>query len=93
MSSVYSIRNEDLEKVRVAMSKKSEKTFKQRELRKKSLHEEIFFFGAGEEREGVWRAQVDQGAVNAGNEARPHTETSVYVRYAVIVRQAQSETK
>ena len=44
-----------------------------------------FWFIGDDVRDGLWASEIEDAAERLGNECRPHMETSVYIRYAVIV--------
>jgi hypothetical protein len=43
--------------------------------------------------EGLWVRKVEDAAEILGNESRPYSETSVYVRYAAIVKKITAVTE
>ena len=45
----------------------------------------MWYDDAKQEKEMVRNRKVEEAAERTGNESRPQTETSVYVRYAVVI--------
>jgi hypothetical protein len=77
---VYSITDEDLDYVRKRLSGTEEdESFEE-------SHEEILFLdGESGSCEGLWETEIEQEIEYTGNESQPHSEHSVYVRYAAIL--------
>jgi hypothetical protein len=46
----------------------------------------LFVDGVKKNKTGIWGKAVKDAAENLGNHSRPHSETSVYVRYAAILK-------
>ena len=85
---VYSITDEDLDYVRKRLSGTEE------EERFKELHEEILFLdGESGSCEGLWKMEIEQEIEYTGNESQPHSEKSVYVRYAAILRSTEAASQ
>jgi hypothetical protein len=80
-SGVYSITDEALEYVRKRLSGTGDEE-RFRESRKKI----VFLDGEAGKDNGLWEREVEQELEYTGNESQPHSENSVYVRYAAIVR-------
>jgi hypothetical protein len=49
--------------------------------------------GLAEKRTGLWSSCVEDAAENLGNESRPYSEQSVYVRYAIVVEPSNLEVR
>ena len=48
------------------------------------------YMAGGLDGHGLWKSEVEERSEYTGNESRPHSEQSVYVRYAAIVRPKSS---
>ena len=83
-SGVYSITDEALDYVRKRLSGigKEEKFGE-------SSKEIVFLDGEAGKCEGLWDITVEQEIEYTGNESQPHSENSVYVRYAAIVQRTE----
>ena len=79
-SMVYSLTEEALEFVR-----KCQEQNQVEEQYTESNTDLVFLDGHGREREGLWDKEEQAQIEYTGNESQPHSENSVYVRYAAIV--------
>ena len=98
-SSVYSLTNDSLKIVRSKLENSFPSIFKNssdidyydelgntpNKRQKNDVSNELLFIdGIKNNNSGVWEEHEERGG-NLGNESRPYSETSVYVRYAAIV--------
>ena len=51
----------------------------------------MFIDGVRRNKSGLWISQIDEAAENLGNESRPHSEDSVYVRYAAVIKASEAK--
>lgn len=87
-SSVYSITDEALEYVRQRLTgTAAEENFAG------SSKEIVFLDGETKNDEGLWDFVTQQEIEYTGNESQPHSENSVYVRYAAIVQPADTASQ
>jgi hypothetical protein len=49
--------------------------------------------GGPDKRAGFWSSRVEDAAESLGNESRPYSEQSIYVRYAIIVEPSNLEVR
>jgi hypothetical protein len=85
-SQVYSITDGALDYVRRRLS--GEKP----EFPENLSEDTLFLDGQKCRGEGLWETEEQQASEWTGNESQPHSETSVYVRYAAIVHRKVAES-
>ena len=94
-SSVYYLTDDALDVVRQKLRGKSSPPAKRRRKSQKSLENSqeniVFIDGVRMNKSGLWVSQIDEAAENLGNESRPHSEDSVYVRYAAVIKASEAE--
>ena len=79
-SKVYSLTEEALDFVRQSLQGDDVK-----ELYTESTTDLMFLDGHDDKRKGLWDKVEEEAIEYTGNESQPHSENSVYVRYAAIV--------
>jgi hypothetical protein len=87
-SGVYSITDEALDYVRKRLSGIGEE-----EKFGESSKEIVFLGGEAKKHEGLWDMNEEEECDYTGNASRPHSEDSVYVRYAAILQRAEAASK
>ena len=95
-SSVYYLTDDALDMMRRKLRDKSSAPARHRRKSRKILKENsqeniVFIDGVRVNKSGLWMSQVDEAAENLGNESLPHSEDSVYVRYAAVIKALETE--
>lgn len=83
-SSVYYLTDEALDVVRQKLRGSSSRSAKR--LKTSQKENLIFIDGVRLNKSGLWVSHIEEAAETLGNESRSHSEDSVYVRYAAVIK-------
>ena len=88
-SSVYYLTDDALDVVRQKLrGPYSRPAKRQKTSQKENL---VFIDGVRLNKSGLWVSHIEEAAEKMGNESRSHSEDSVYVRYAAVIKASDAE--